>query len=215
MLKSPALVNDSWTVIDITVTEGSKNLLLGGGGELATSTHNKWGCAILTRIVVPKNLRTYLKLTFKNLGTQNARLSFWVRKSTFQISTPYPSFTYFIKRLFLGWGQIDEHCWSNNVGWQKLNHLISHLNNVETCVINVITKNLYFGFSQTFHHVCVMTFTETDLSQTSNSSCSWTQEAVNMLAPCWKLLQCWYISGFKLKEDQEWAKINVKSTRDV
>ena len=35
-------------------------------------------------------------------------------------------------------------------GWQKLNHLTSHLNNVETCVINMITQNLYFGFCQTF-----------------------------------------------------------------
>ena len=38
-------------------------------------------------------------------------------------------------------------------------------------------------------NVCVMTFTETDLSQTSNSSRSWTQEAVNMADPCWRLLQ--------------------------
>ena len=30
--------------------------------------------------------------------------------------------------------------------------------------------------------MCVMTFAETDLSQTSNSSCSWTEEAVNMAA---------------------------------
>ena len=50
----------------------------------------------------------------------------------------------------LGWGQTDEHCWPNNVGWQKLNHLTSHLNNVETCVIKMITQNLYFGFCQTF-----------------------------------------------------------------
>ena len=50
----------------------------------------------------------------------------------------------------LGWGQIDEHCWSNNVGRQKLNHLTSHLNNVETCVTNMIIQNLYFGFCQTF-----------------------------------------------------------------
>ena len=49
----------------------------------------------------------------------------------------------------LGWGQIDEHCWSNNVGWQKSNHLTSHLNNVETCVMNMIPQNLYFGFCQT------------------------------------------------------------------
>ena len=34
-----------------------------GGG--VASTHNKWGCAILTRKVGPKNL-----------GTRNARLSF-------------------------------------------------------------------------------------------------------------------------------------------
>ena len=49
------------------------------------------------------------------------------------------------------WGQIDEHCWSNNVGWQKLNHLTSHLNNVETCVINMIIQILYFGFCQTLN----------------------------------------------------------------
>ena len=52
--------------------------------------------------------------------------------------------------LLLGWGQIDAHCWPNKVGWQKLNHLTSHLNNVETCVINMITQNLYFGFGQIF-----------------------------------------------------------------
>ena len=61
----------------------------------------------------------------------------------------------------------------------------------------------------------MMTSTETDLSQTSNSSRSWTQQAVNMAAPCWKLLWGWYLRGFKLMEDQEWAKINVKNTRDV
>ena len=52
--------------------------------------------------------------------------------------------------ILLGWGQIDEHCCSNNVGRQKLNHLTSHLNNVETCVINMIIQNLYFCFCQTF-----------------------------------------------------------------
>ena len=60
-----------------------------------------------------------------------------------------------------------------------------------------------------------MTFTENDLSQTSNSSRSLTQEAVNMATPCWKLLWGWYVIGFKLMEDQEWAKINVKNTGDV
>ena len=60
-------------------------------------------------------------------------------------------------------------------------------------------------------NVCVMTFNETDLSQTSNSRRSWTQEAVNMAVPCWKLLWGWYVSGFRLIEDQEWAKINVES----
>ena len=64
-------------------------------------------------------------------------------------------------------------------------------------------------------NVSIMTLTETDLWQTSNSSRSWTQEAVNMAVPCWKLLWGWYVSGFKLMEDQEWATINVKSTRDV
>ena len=33
-------------------------------------------------------------------------------------------------------------------------------------------------------NVCVMTFTATDLSQTRNSSRRWTEEAVNMAAPC-------------------------------
>ena len=55
LLKSPALVNDYWTVINTTVTEGSKHFLLRrGGGGGANSIHNKWGCAILTRKVVPK-----------------------------------------------------------------------------------------------------------------------------------------------------------------
>ena len=36
------------------------------------------------------------------------------------------------------------------IGLQKLNHLTSHLNSVETCVINMIMQNLYFGFCQTF-----------------------------------------------------------------
>ena len=44
LLKSPALVNDYWTVINTTVTEGSKHFLLGrGGGGGTTTTHNKWG----------------------------------------------------------------------------------------------------------------------------------------------------------------------------
>ena len=62
-----------------------------------------------------------------------------------------------------------------------------------------------------------MTFTETDLSQTSKLSRSWTstQEAVNMANPCWKLLWGWYVIGIKLVEDQEWAKISVESTTDV
>ena len=57
LLKSPALVNDYWTVINTTVTEGRKHFLLrrrGGGGGGATSTHNRCGGAILTRKVVPK-----------------------------------------------------------------------------------------------------------------------------------------------------------------
>ena len=37
-----------------------------------------------------------------------------------------------------------------NIVGPKLNHLTSHLNNVETCVINMITQNLHFGFYQTF-----------------------------------------------------------------
>ena len=53
LLKSPASVDDYWTVhvINTTVTEGSKHLLLSGGGGGATTTHNKQGCAILTRKV--------------------------------------------------------------------------------------------------------------------------------------------------------------------
>ena len=113
----------------------------------------------------------------------------------------------------LGWGQIDEHCLSYNVGGQKLNHLTSHFNNVETCEINMSFQNFYFGLCQHFSPTNM--FTETDLSQTSNSTCSWTQEAVNMAAPCWKLLWGWYVSGFKLMGDQEWAKTSVKSDRDV
>ena len=50
--------------------------ILGGGGAGGTSTHNKRGCAILTRKVVLKNLGTYLKLRPKNPRTQNTRLSF-------------------------------------------------------------------------------------------------------------------------------------------
>ena len=58
-------------------------------GEMEeTSTHNKRGCAILTKKVVPKNPGTYLKLRPKNLGTRNARLSFYVRKFTTQIRRP-------------------------------------------------------------------------------------------------------------------------------
>ena len=75
--------------------------------------------------------------------------------------------------------------------WSKWSHKV--------CIL-VSVKH----FSPT--NVCVMPLTETDLSQTSNSSRSWTQEVVNMAAPCWKLLWGWYVSGFKLMEDQEWAK---------
>ena len=62
----------------------------GGGGVGVTSIHNKRGCAIFTKKVVPKNL-----------GNRNARLSFYVRKFTTQtrkslISTPHLSFIYFI-----------------------------------------------------------------------------------------------------------------------
>ena len=106
---------------------------------------------------------------------------------------------------------------TNNVGWQKLDHLTSHLKNVKTSVINMIIQNLYFGFCQTFQP---NRYVHDDVhrnwqSQTSNSSRSWTQEAVNMAAHCWKLLWGWYVCGFKLMGDKEWAKIHVKSTRDV
>ena len=59
--------------------------------------------------------------------------------------------------IYYDWGQIDENCWSDNVDWQKFNHLTSHLNNVETYEINMIIQNLYFGFCQTFHpNKCVL-----------------------------------------------------------
>ena len=65
-------------------------------------------------------------------------------------------------------------------------------------------------------NVCVMTFTETDLSETSNSSRSWTQEVVNMAAPCWKLLWSWYVSGFnswKIRNEQKrtWKVLGTSS----
>ena len=74
-----------------------------GGG--VTSTHNEWGCAILTKKVAPQNPGTYLKLRPKNSGTLNVRLSFYMRKLTTQIrksliSTPRFSFTYFIKGFY-------------------------------------------------------------------------------------------------------------------
>ena len=33
----------------------------------------------------------------------------------------------------------------SKLGGQNLNHLTSHLNNVETCLINMVTRTLYFG----------------------------------------------------------------------
>ena len=59
-------------------------------------------------------------------------------------------------------------------------------------------------------NVCVMTFTETDLSQTSKLSRSWTstQEAVNMAAPCRKFLWGWYVSrrnSWKIRNEQKLA----------
>ena len=70
-----------------------------------TSTHNKQGCAILTKKVVPKNPGNYLKLRPKNPRTRNARLFFYMRKFTSQIrksliSTPHLSFTYFVKGFY-------------------------------------------------------------------------------------------------------------------
>ena len=75
--------------------------MLGG----LTSTHNKRGCAVLTKKVVPKNPGNYLKLRPKNPGTGNARLSFYMRKFTTQIrksliSIPHLSFTYSIKGFY-------------------------------------------------------------------------------------------------------------------
>ena len=57
----------------------------GGGGGGVTSTHNKRGCAILTKKVASKNPGAYLKLRPKNPETRNARLSFYMRKLTTQI----------------------------------------------------------------------------------------------------------------------------------
>ena len=79
----------------------------------------------------------------------------------------------------------------------------------------MITQNLYFASCQTFQpNKCVRDDVHRNWPQTSKLSRSWTstQEAVNMEAPCWKLLWDWYVSGFKLVKDQEWAKISVKST---
>ena len=78
---------------------------LRGGGGGVTSTHNKRGCAILTKKVAPKNPETYLKLSPKNPGTQNARFSIYMRKLTTQIRmslilTPHFSFTYFTKGFY-------------------------------------------------------------------------------------------------------------------
>ena len=69
----------------------------------------------------------------------------------------------------LSWSQIDEHYWFNNVGGQKLNHLTSYLNSAQTCVINIIIQNLYFGFCKAFqlNKVCD-DIHQIDLSQTSN-----------------------------------------------
>ena len=69
------------------------------------STHDQWGCAILTKKVAPKNPGTYLKLRPKNPGARNATRSFCMRKLTAQIrksliSTPHFSFTYFIKGFY-------------------------------------------------------------------------------------------------------------------
>ena len=56
--------------------QGYIALWRGGGGGGVAPTHNKWGCAILTKIVVPKNPGTYLKLRPKKSGNLSARLSF-------------------------------------------------------------------------------------------------------------------------------------------
>ena len=68
-------------------------------GRRVTSSRNKWGCAILTKKVTPKNPGTCLKLRPKNPGIRNARLSVYMRKLTTQIrkpliSTPHFSFTF-------------------------------------------------------------------------------------------------------------------------
>ena len=81
-----------------------------GKARGGTSTHNKRGCAILTKKVAPKNPGTYLKLRLKNPGThlnlrpktprtRNARLSFYMRKLATLISILRFSFNYFITIL--------------------------------------------------------------------------------------------------------------------
>ena len=45
------------TLYKLSETDFSKVFNLGGGGGGVTSTHNKRGCAILTKKVAPKNLK--------------------------------------------------------------------------------------------------------------------------------------------------------------
>ena len=68
-----------------------------------TSTHNKRGCAILTKKVVPKNPGNYLKLRPKNPGTRNARLSFYFyhpNKKILDIKSTF-EFYLFYQRILL------------------------------------------------------------------------------------------------------------------
>ena len=75
LLKSPALVNDYWTVhvINTTVTEGSKHLLPGGG---ATATHNKLGVCHFDQKSSTQKSGNLPEIDTQKSGNQNTRLSF-------------------------------------------------------------------------------------------------------------------------------------------
>ena len=85
--------------LNTTFTKGSKHFL---------PITNR-GVPFWPKVVVPWNVGTYLKLTPKNLGTQNARLSFWVKNVTNQIkksliSCPHLSFHLFYQKIILKLG---------------------------------------------------------------------------------------------------------------
>ena len=65
-------------------------------------------------------------------------------------------------------------------------------------------------------NVCVMTFIETDLSQTSNLSCSWAQEAVNMgplAGSCCGVNMSVDSSSWKMRNEQKltWKVLGMSS----